>query len=470
MAADVLQFPKGASAGAVKPRAAEQPYEWAPGFEAALVHLTCTSADVYAKVGALLEPKCLSTKAATLAVTAAQAIGTDLGRGPVSTVVVLQRLARWRDEGKVSHEQLNEVCALFDAAEDAGLPPPEAVLAEAAEVIKRRDSLRFVQRSMDIHAKHGDFNELAKEAARIAAIGTQAHTGGLVLDLAAFAAVKRINELNKVSTGCLEFDAVTLGGLPIGYTMFIGKEKAGKSLVLASLAASAWLQGGNVALATLELDEEWQVARVLSNLTGVPTRFIADGTRLKEAETLYGEQFAKHVGSLRVRYFEPDTPAEQITTWFDEVAESTGRPLTLGVVDYSDLVGAPGGGAVGKTSGDYGAQKLVMRHLRGHARTHKYAGVSAAQATRGKSEDGELDLDQVADSKHKTRIPDLVIAMRMGADDKDFVDYYVAAARNGKDRQGTGKLPVDRDRCRMFPTPSQKANIAASPLDEEIPY
>jgi hypothetical protein len=254
--ADVLQFPKGASAGAVKPRAVDQPYEWAPGFEAALVHGVCASAEIYAKVGALLEPKALATKSATLAVTAAQALAADLGRGPMSTAAVAQRLARWRAEGKVTHEQLREVCELFDAAEDAGLLSPEVIILEAAAILKRRAEQRVVQQAMDVYAKRGDFSAVAKAAASASAIGKQEQTSGFSLDAGAFAEVRRLRARQTVPTGSLEFDAESGGGLPLGLTMFVAKEKAGKSMVLAALAAQEFLQGNNVALATLELDKQ----------------------------------------------------------------------------------------------------------------------------------------------------------------------------------------------------------------------
>lgn len=439
-------IPGGAS-GASTTTGTEAPYEFAPAFLQALVRLVCGNAEVFSKVGTLLEPKCVGHAEAKLAVEAAQAIAKDLGIGPGSPTVVVQRLVRWRSEGRITTEQINAVVEYFDAADDAGLPAPEGVISEAAAVLRRREEQKVVQRAMETYAKKGDFTAVAKAAEKAARIGTTSETLGALANEDDFADVSALGAKPKLRTGCLELDGYLGGGLPQGLTLFLGREKSGKSMVLSSLAAEAYLNNSHVLLATLELSETMQKARVLANLTNVPIDDLLAG-RNSMARTRYRE-LQPYLGLLRMQYFSPETPATDILAWVDRCAEHAGRKVDLLVIDYIDLLGA----GTKRDEGDYKGQKIVNNLVRDHTALRGYVAVSATQARRESSAKvaGKLDNSDAADSMHKVRVADLVIAMRMEADHKDLVDYYVTASRTGNDRVGTGPLPVDRSTARMFP-------------------
>lgn len=449
MAAKLTAISGGATGASTTPTTAEAPYDFAPDFARALVRLACSHGEVYARVGALLAPKCLGSPEATLAVQAAQAVAEDTGVGPGSTHVVVQRLVRWRSEGRVTPEQIGAVIDYFDAADDAGLPPADTVIAETAAVIRRREEQKVVQKAMETYAKRGDFKVIAKAAERVSRIGAASHSLGTLAGADAFDAFEALGSKPRLQTGCLELDSRLNGGLPQGLTLFLGREKSGKSMVLSSLAAEAYYNGAHVALATLELSETLQKARIMANLTNVPIDDLLAG-RSGHARNRY-ERLKDRLGILRVQYFSPDTPANDLLGWVEKCGESAGRPVDLLVVDYIDLLGA---GTKGD-DGDYKAQKTVNNKIRDHANAKGYVAISASQARRENKGTGKLDNSDVADSMHKIRIPDLVIAMRMEPDDKINVDYYVTAARTGGDRVGTGPLPVDRTTARMWPVNRQ---------------
>ena len=153
------------------------------------------------------------------------------------------------------------------------------------------------------------------------------------------------------------------------------------------------------------------------------------------------------LGEIRVARFAPDTPVQEITRWVEQLHELLGR-VDLLVVDYADLVGA---GKVGKEASDYRDAKVVGNAFRDHALQHGYVTISAAQGRRSSGTSKPLDIDDVADSQHKVRLADMVIAMRMDVEDKNQVDWFVMLNRDGTDRTGTGPLPTAREIGRMFP-------------------
>ena len=445
--ATLKAIPGGQSGASTTTTASEAPYDFAPEFEAALVYLVCSDREVYSKVGALLSPKSLTDASAKLLVQAAQAVATDLGEGPNASVVVVQRLVGWRSEGKTTTEQVQAAVDYLDAVEDKGVPPAEATVQEAARILKRREEQRVLQKAMEVYAKRGDFSQIAKAAEAASRIGEQTHTLGTRLDASVFDELEALGKQDRLPTGCYELDHKLGGGLPRGLTLFLGREKSGKSMVLSSVAAEAYWRGRHVAIATLELSEALQKARVIANVTGVPIDEIL--AKSPQARTRYS-RVVDGCGELRVRYFAPETPVADITQWVERLGEESGKPVDLLIIDYIDLVGS---GKASKDENDYKAQKVVTNRFRDHANGKGYVAISASQARRSQAAKGSkhLDSEDAADSMHKIRVPDLVIAMRMEADDKDHVDYFVTAARTGGDRVGTGPLPVFRAMGRMFP-------------------
>lgn len=446
MATTLKAIPGGQTGAAVS--GAEAPYEFAPTFEAALVYLICTDREVFALLGEKVRPKALGNATARLLVGAAQAVAKDLGEGPRSSAVVIQRLATQRNEGKVSNEDVQAALDYLDAVEDAGVPPANAVVQEAAATIRRREEQEVLQRAMATYAKRGDFREIAKAADAAARIGESTFSFGVQLRDGFFDDFEVAEKVSRLPTGCYELDSRLHGGLPRGYTLFLGREKAGKSMVLSSVAAEALWYGKTVAIATLELSPLLQQARVMANLLNTPIDALSHSGMNREAKARW-KTIAGGLGDLRVRYFSPETTVKDITEWVERLTELHGKPVDLLVVDYVDLVGA---GGKSKDDNAYVTQRIVNNHLRDHANSTGYVCISASQARRGQNKGSkDLDNDDAADSMHKVRIPDLVIALRMEADQKDLVDYYITASRTGGDRTGTGPLPVDRAVGRMFP-------------------
>lgn len=433
----------GGQGGAVHVTGAE-PYGFSAEYERALVTLCCSNREVYSRVGGRLDPKALDDKIGQQLLKAAQAIAEDTGEGPSSPITVIQRLKTWREEGKLTHEVVLAATDYLDAAEDAGLPDATELAKEVAAVLKKRAKRELAKKTLDVLAKDGDFAKLGQEMAASERIGESRVTAGEGLHDGLFDAFVAENSATRFPTGCMELDGIIQGGLPKGYTLFLGREKSGKSMVLSSIAAEALWHGKNVALATLELEPHKQLERVMANMLALPLYTIQTDSR--EPRRRYA-MVKKQLGEIRTARFTPDTPVSEITRWVEQLRASLGR-LDLLVVDYADLVGS---GKVGKDANGYTDAKVVGNALRDHALEHGYVTISATQGRRGSGNGKPLDMDDAADSQHKVRVADLVIAMRMEPDDKSHVDWFVMLNRDGTDRVGTGSLPTEREMARMFP-------------------
>lgn len=434
----------GGGGGAVVASAID-PYPFTEQFERAVAALCVTSRDFYARIGAHLDPKALRAPEAINLLKAAKAIAEETGEGPSAATAAIQRLRTWREDGKLTYEAVMAAVDYVDAAEDAGLPALEETINEVAGILKRRGKKELARKTIEVTTKDGDILKIADEARAIDRIGQSRQTLGESLSESLFDQIVADNAAARFPTGCMELDSITGGGLPRGYTLFLGREKSGKSMVLSSVASHALLEGKNVALATLELAPRKQMERILANVTALPLSVVqTDSSTVRYRYRMLGPR----MGKLQVSKFAPDTPVQEITRWVDQLWDAWGK-VDLLVVDYADLVGA---GKPGKDASDYRDAKVVGNLLRDHAMQRGYVTISATQGRRSSGTNGKpLDLDDVADSQHKVRLADLVIAMRMDQDAKDMVDWYVILNRDGTDRVGTTALPTDRSMARMFP-------------------
>ena len=81
----------------------------------------CTKPRVWGLIGEWLDGDCLQFDASRTALMAARLISAQSGRGPDSTLIVIQRLRALVNEGKLEREDVITVLEMFDAAEDAAV-------------------------------------------------------------------------------------------------------------------------------------------------------------------------------------------------------------------------------------------------------------------------------------------------------------------------------------------------------------
>lgn len=427
----------------VPPSSSVRPYGLPAQVEAALAYRLACSPRLWGLVGEHIEEEALADERVRLLVRACRLHAKDAGKGPDSITVPLARLARLREQGKVTEAQIASVVDLLDAVEDSGqVPGDEAIAAEVGPILRRRRESEILQEMMRRYAQHGDLSRLVSDLARVQRIGVVEVEEGTRLTGEVFETIDRLRHIDRLSTGVYELDFVLDGGMgrsQLGVVM--GDAKAGKSVFLTNLAASAVLHGLNVAVATLELDETTWAARLISNLTGVPVAPILRGQWAPAKAALEQIQATRAFGQFVVREFPPGaTTVGDVHAWLDLLVER-GFQYDVVVIDYADRMGS-----ARKDANSYDTGREVYDGLRYWAVERK-CWVWTASQTKAGSHSG---MDKLADSRHKSRILDLCVELRP-SDDRATMEYHVAGNRHGRTGDTVGPVETDFARARCSP-------------------
>ena len=440
---------------AIKNGVRKEPYNFEPGFEAQLVALCCTRPKFYARIGPELDVECLGRPDSVLAMKAAVAVCRDLGVGPDSGKVLLQRLRRWMNEGKITHADIMTVSDLLDEAEDAGLASEESVLGEVVPILQRRIQHAAIQESLSEYAKRGDPGLALAKIERAKQLGKRDLTRGIDFGDGSFGAMLRMRNVRRLKTGILELDATLDGGAMCGTeSVLVGAAKSGKSQGLIQTATAGVLQGANVGYITLELPTPIVEARLAANMTNTPTNdILADPFNCGALEALdeLRQRGAGGYGRMRVAQFTPKiTFVSDLRAWVKSVEEEWGETMHLIVVDYADKLGAKTAGRR-EEDNSYKHGESVYEDLRIWVEGEKRWLWTASQGKRNTEKKGKkLDLDDIADSMGKVRVADLVITLNPSPDAEQMT-FFIAANRLGKSRQTVGPLPTDFGVARIAP-------------------
>jgi hypothetical protein len=411
-----------------------------PKFERAVATLLAGSKTFWSRVGHEIDPEALDLEPARMVARAVRAVAADTGSGGCSTVLVLQRLRRWHTEGKVTHEQVVAVAEMFDAAEDAGLPDETSVATELVPVVRHRMQKDVVKKSIAAYSASDPeaWSDVMALAERATKVGELEHSDGLSLGEAAFDALAQRRLMTFLPTGIAELDAFLDGGIQrqrLGVIM--ADPGAGKSMFLNHVCAETILGGLSAAYASLELPESEEMARLVSNLTGMETRAVLDG-QMSKAQSLIASMYSQ-LGRFDVRYFTPAiTTVADIKEWVAVVEKRNGKPIDLLVVDPIDELVFAGAGARDST---YTTQGRATKELRNYVKTRNLFCWGASHVKAGDSRRKVLTLNDVSDSRWKVKTPDVVISAMLG-DQGNEVSFNVAKNRGGRGHSIVGPLPT----------------------------
>lgn len=430
------------------------PYRFADAFERSVLRHLVLEPRFWARVGEAVEPDAFSTEERRLVALAASAIGRETGKGAGSGTLVVQRVQRWRHEGRVTHESVLAVDDLVGELEDLeDVPDADAVVDELLPVIRERRNREAVRLAMKKVATRDDLTEVIAHLQATARLGATQVVAGTKFGPEALAAIRRLRKTEKLSTGIVELDTELAGGPPLGtLSVVMGGAGDGKSMFLCHVSASALLGSRNVAVATLELNEEQWLSRLTANVTGIPIDGIADGTMDREVEHRLGD--LPPLGNCVVGQFAPEaTTVEELVTWVDALEQREGWGVDVLVVDYADLLGH-------SKARDYEGMREVYSGLREEFAVKRSGWVWTASQSRRKSKPKEKQgADDAADSQHKIRVSDLWIVLSM-AEDGSEIEYRVAKNRGGK-RGGLVTLPTELECARIAP-------LAEAPADGSL--
>jgi len=419
-------------------------YPFTPDFERQVVFLCCSRPKFYGRVAEAINHEAMPSAAGRLALQAVKAIYDELGRGPDDLLIVMQRLRRWSDDGKVTHAAIKEVADLFLEAEEHGLRDEETVMSELAPVLRQRLQHETVQTAMAEYTSKGDFSKVVSLVERAQRVGIADSSLGTRVGGASFDIIESVRHLERLPTGIMELDAALSNGMPRGQLgVLVGGAGDGKSMGLNHIAATGWRAGLFCGYISLELPEHIVLARLKANITGHTIDSILEGNndakRILESTPL---------GPMLFKAMTPQaSTVADVIDWVKAAEDSEGRQMDLLVVDYADKLTtrlAVGKKKKGEDHNPYTTFELVYEGLRIHAEQRKTWTWTASQAGRKSKKDKQrvTDLDDVADSMGKVRVADLVITLN-ARDDGASLEWYVAKNRTGKSRIKVGPLPVD---------------------------
>lgn len=424
-----------------------------PAFERAVLVLCSCRPRFWERVGRYLDPdSMLDPPVAKAMVDAVRAIAAEVGQAPSSVLLVLQRLRRLLDDGKVTQKLVDSVGELVDQAEDFGLPDEDEVAEELAPVLRRRMQSDAVVKSHDEYARRGDFSNIVDLLSRAERVGKKAGSGTVRLGSAGLASIEQIKNLQRLSTGVMELDLPLAGGPSRGtLTLFIGEYGVGKSNLLVSRAAEGLKVGNFVGIVSLELTKAHQFARLVANLTGVPVDDILDNQTLRGEAGRRLDLIVPKIGLCHVVEMAPGaTTTKDLVRWVDDVEAQECRKMDQLVVDYADKLHDPRV----RDNNTYLMYRYIYEDLRHVIAERRMMWVdTASQAGRSEKKRQEiLGGNSVADSMHKVRVPTLVITM---TPQEEGITYFVDKNNFGKSRFSVGPIPHDFARARVAPLASE---------------
>lgn len=412
----------------------ETTYGFDDTFEKIIAHYCANNPTFWGRIGNNLNPELFEHPCAKIIIGACRSVADDVGAGPSSETIVIQRLKRWEKDGKINKEQIFNIVEYLGEALEVNLPTVEEALVEVTPVIKKFQGRDALESALDRFSKTGDLANVSKEFDRIARIGAVDLTPGIKVGEKSFEEIERMRALDRCPTGISELDATINGGLlREGLGCIIGGTGGGKSMTLIHILANAAHMGLNVCLASLELPEYMQIARIKANLTALPIDALIDGST-DEAKRRLAE-ISPQLGNIYVKYFTAGTTGvADLNEWMDICETHMKGKVDLLVVDYGDKLGNP------ETTGEYNLGKVVFEGLRTLAVDRNMWVWTASQPSRRKDK-GLIDTDDIADSMHKSRIADLIVTLN--PDDNGDIKYFIAKNRVGISKSTVGPIPHD---------------------------
>jgi len=419
-------------------------YGFAQAFELAVLRHLMLEPRVWGQVGGSIEPDAFATEDAQLLAKAIAAIGAETGRGPGNGTLVVQRVARWRHEGRVTHEQVVAVSDLVDELEEWEKPPPaDGVVRELVPILKERRNREATRLMMKRVAARDDLGDVIEHLQATSRLGESQGVVGVELGPDALATIRNLRSTERLRTGITELDSELGGGPPSrSLSVAMGGSGDGKSMLLCHMAGSALMSGMNVLVATLELNDGQWLSRLIANLTGIPIDTVVEGSMERDCAARLNDL---PLGHCEVGHWAPEvTRVADLMNWADHIEQTRGWKADLLVVDYADLLGH-------SKQRDYEGMREVYSGLREEFAVKREGWVWTACQSRRKAKGGKekQGADDGADSQHKVRVSDLWLVLRMNEDGSE-IEYYVAKNRGGK-RGGAVTLPTELECARIAP-------------------
>lgn len=415
-----------------------------------------TTPDYWAAIGTHLVPAGVESAGARTVLNAVRAL-TDAsgGASPSSWLQVHEYLTELHSSGDLKKAKLREAVQLveegLDLIKDADL---DAQIKQDALRVQYEHRRAALEKHAEGFYNTGEISGLIDALDEAGRVGIRNRQTGV--QLAELVRRKRSQKrpLTLDILGLPELVAIMDGEVTIGsQVVFVGGPGSGKSMALSQAAAHASLDGWNVAIATLEVNEDIWSARYIGAVLRMNAKMIQSGDvhvldrvedELEDLDPLMGE--------VTFGYFDPGvTSVDQVLTWVADEEKRLGVTFHVLVCDYADKLVAETSGK--KADGQYVEMKTVYERLRIWAERKRRWCLTASQA-KGKSRNNpkaKLNVEDGADSMHKGRVTDVMLGINTTVtDDETTTVITVAKNRNGAGLdQSTQPLPVGFENGRL---------------------
>lgn len=411
------------------------PYGFTTATEQQLAVRLCSNPRVCGSLIGAIDIDRINNAPAALALRVVWTIHKELGAGPSSPMTVMQRLERQISEGKITSEQRDGVLEML-AETSIDTPNEQEFLNEIVPILQRRAQGDIISEMALAHGSRADVSDMVTKLQMLKNVGLVDRSVGDELT------VDSITEMSTTQgiimpTGIDDLDLVIEGGVVQGsITLWMAPTSGGKSMAMCHSACTKLRRGVNVALATLELPVPRWKARVLSNLTGVPSNAILDGTASRRAQEKFA-RIASSTGRFFPKWFPPGvTTLEDILQWVGDVESQHGCQIDSVVIDYLGKLNHDAMSGKGKR------EDLAMGETLDRARSWALQNQrwmdSAAQAKRSKDDNTKekYKSQDIGDSYKMAQNTDYLFSVTK-TDDNSQVSVFVAKQRNG---DGEGKL------------------------------
>lgn len=425
-------------------------YRLSAEFERAVAALTATDRRFFARIGHALDPELLPTDHARTLVETAQAIARENGQGADGNLLVIQRMHRRMGEGRLKYGDLMATAAYLEDAFMAGLPPVDTVVAELRPVVQVAIRDVAVRTAVDEYGKGDDMQRTSELIERAQTVGLTTETAGTRLGSGSFSEIATMRNLEKLPTGIDDIDLQLGGGSARGQVSLVSMDTGvGKSTCLSQMYGCALMQGLHAGYATLELPSPVVQARTIAALTSVPIDDVMLEDQLAQDRLT---ELLPELGIGWVQDFAPNvTTIPDIARWIDECEHTAGRPMDVLFLDYMDKLTGP---KPEMTSYELG--RVVTNGLCGlAARKGREMWLwTASQPKARKSPNALIDTGDLADSRNKGRLINLMISGNAKQREDGGVDllWFVAKNTTGPSRMTIGPLPTERHIGRVAPS------------------
>jgi len=264
------------------------------------------------------------------------------------------------------------------------------------------------------------------------------------------------------TTGYNWIDSKLGGGLSYKtLTVFFGRAKIGKSLVLGNLATNIVKNGYNVLLVTLELSEKKYLKRIASNILDVPIdeydNFILDKKKLKKKIDRYNQpdgMTMKIPGKLIIKEFPTSTlRAPDLEAYIQKAESKLKINFDVVIIDYLNLMQDTKNP---NSESSYLKVKNIAEQLRAMATRRSLAVITATQANRmGMTKQGALAMEDVSESIGLAFTVDALFSINQDDIDKEKNEYTFTAVAL-RDAEGIGeqhRFSFDRTHLRVTQLP-----------------